>query len=187
MALNANEIVIGGTGSIKVAPVGTAAPTDIATAWAAGWLDLGFASEDGVTFSDSKNVEQKMVWQQFYAARWYVTGREATASFVLEQWNETTVPLAFGGGSITTTAGPPIHYKYEPPAAGTIDERALGVEWVDGTKIYRLIVPRVLVTEAVETKVSKADSAQLPITCGIMGTDGTFPWYMRTNDPAWAA
>lgn len=186
MAYDATQIKIAGTGKVLVAPVGTTAPTDVATAWSGTWVDLGATSEDGVTFSDSKDTEQKKIWQAFYAVRTYITGREAQLSFVLEQWNKTTVVLAFGGGTITTTAGPPAHYHYAPPSPGTVDERALGIEWVDGSEINRLIVPKGMVVDAVETNLNKADSAQLPVTFNVLGTDGSAPWYLRTNNAAFA-
>lgn len=186
MPKSASQIVVGGTGTVFVAPVGTVAPTDVAAAWAAAWVDLGYTNEDGVQFSDEKEMEALSVWQLFYAARHIITGRSSTISFVLRQWSKDTVKFAFGGGTITTTAGPPAHYMYEPPAPGTVDERALGVEWVDGTKTYRLIVPRGVVSDTVETTLTKADAADLPISFGVLGTDGSQPFYFRTNDPAFA-
>ena len=41
-------------------------------------------------------------------------------------------------------------------APGTIDERALGVEWQDGAKTYRCIVPVVTVSDNVTIEVVSA-------------------------------
>ena len=186
-------INVGSNGTIYVAPVGTVAPVDPFVAWGAAWVDLGYASEDGVTFNDAKTTERIGVWQMFYAARYIVTERDTMASFTLRQWDKNTVPLAFGGGTITTTAasaGPPVvaaHYLYTPPAPSLIDERALGIQWEDGAKVYRLIMPRVMVTEGVETNLTHTNAADLPITCGVMGVDGATAWTLRTNDPSFAA
>lgn len=182
MAKDTDEIVVGANGTIWVAPVGTTAPADEVAAPAAGWIDLGYASEDGVTFNDSRTLDAISVWQLFYAARRIVTEVETTISFVLRQWNKNTVPLAFGGGTVSTpTAG---HHKFVPPAAGTIDERALMVDWVDGAKHYRLVVPKGVATEAVETNLTKSGAADLPIGFAVLGTDGVDPWYLLTDDPA---
>ena len=186
MPKSTTQITVGANGSIFVAPVGTAAPSDIATAWAGTWVDLGYASPDGVTFTDSRTMERIAVWQLFYPGRFIITERDAMASFVLRQWSKDTVKLAFGGGTITTTAGPPAHYLYTPPSPEVIDERAIGIEWIDGTKIYRLVMPRVMVTDSVETKLARTSAADLPIKVGIMGTDGSSPWTLRTNDPSFA-
>lgn len=186
MAKSTDQITVGANGTVFLAPKGTVAPVDIATAWAAAWVDLGLTSEDGVTFTDAKTMEKINVWQLFYAARWIVTERDAKAAFVLRQWSKDTVKAAFGGGTITTTAGPPAHYLYTPPAPENIDENALGIEWKDGTKVYRLVIPRVTVTENVETKLVRAAASDLPITVSAMGTDGAAPWTLRTNDPSFA-
>jgi len=186
MALSASQIVVGGTGSVKVAPVGTTAPTDIATAWSVTWVDLGYTTEDGVTLRDEKTTTELKGWQAFYALRFLITGRAYRTSFTLMQWNKDTVPLAFGGGTITTTAGPRAHYRYDPPAPGFVDERALGIEWTDGSTVTRLIIPRGIVIDAVESQVTKSNSANLPIAFGALGTDGSVPWYLRTNNAAFA-
>jgi hypothetical protein len=186
MALSASEIVVGATGNVRVAPVGTTAPVDVATAWAAGWIDLGYATEDGVTLSNERTTEDIMAWQALDPVRTVGTARLTTVSFQLMQWNETTVPLAFGGGTVTPTAGPPAHYRYDPPADATPDERALGIQWADGTKVYRLIIPRAVVTESVETNLVKNAAGLLPLTFRALGTDGAASWYIRTSDPAFA-
>lgn len=186
MAKSTSQITVGANGTVYVAPVATVAPVDIATAWGASWVDLGYTSETGVTFTDTRTTEKIMVWQLFRAGRYIVTDADTTCSFVLRQWNKDTVKLAFGGGTITTTAGPPAHYLYTPPDPSVIDERAVGIEWIDGTKTYRLVLPRVMVTEGVETNITRSAAADLPITVGIMGVDGASAYTLRTNDPAFA-
>jgi hypothetical protein len=186
MAKSTTQITVGANGTVYVAPVGTTAPTDIASAWSGTWVDLGYTSEDGVTFRDSRTTERINVWQMFNAGRYIITEAETSASFVLRQWSKDTVKLAFGGGTITPTAGPPAHYLYTPPVPGVVDERAIGIEWIDGTKTYRLILPRVMVTEGVETNLTKASASDLPITVMAMGTDGAASWSLRTNDPSFA-
>jgi hypothetical protein len=182
-----DEIVVGSDGHIYVAPVGTAAPVDVATAWSATWIDMGYATEDGVAISKSRDIQTIMGWQSFFPLRRIVTGEDFTVAFSLMQWNESTVKLALGGGVVTTTAGPPIHYLYTPPDPGAVDDRAVGIEWQDGTKIYRLILARAMVTEGVETNLTRNNAAELPITFGVLGEAGVSPFIMRTNDPAWAA
>jgi hypothetical protein len=189
MAIDNDEIVVGANGSIYVANVGATEPTDILSGWAAAWTNLGYATEDGVTITDGKTITDKMAWQSFHPVRKLVTGRMFTVSFTLIQWNLGSVVLAFGGGSVSTpSAGV---YKYTPPTPENIDERALGIEWTDGApsvhKTYRLIVPRCIVSENVETVVSRTDSANLPITVAAVGEAGTNPWYLLTNDASMAA
>ncbi len=176
------QINVGGNGSVFVAPVGTTEPAMISTPLDAAYIDLGFVTADGATFLDGKTIEDINVWQLFYAARKLITEKEASLAFVLAQWSETNVPLAFGGGvTIMDGAG---EFSYTPPAPGVIDERAMILEWIDGTKNYRIIIPRGLVTENVETNVVKTGAAELPITFSIVGTAAGTPWFMQTDDPA---
>lgn len=182
MPNDVDEIVVGADGAIWVAPVGTAAPADESAAPAAGWVELGLASEDGATFRDGKTLEVIPVWQLFHAARRIVTARDTSVSFVLRQWNDANVPLAFGGGAVTVAAAG--HFKYDPPAAGEIDERSLLLDWHDGAKDYRLVIVRGMVTENVETKLVKNAASDLPITFAVNGSDAGSPWYLLTNDPA---
>lgn len=186
MAKDVDEIRVAANGLIHVGPLGTTAPTDTTTAWDAGWIDLGYASEDGVSISKTRDVATLNVWQSFFAARRVVTSEDFRVSFNLTQWNYQTVPLAFGGGTITDTAGA-APYTYTPPAAGSIDERAVGIEWVDGTVTYRLVIARAMVTENVETQLAKASMSELPITLGVIGEEGVDPFTIITDDPAFAA
>lgn len=182
---NPDEIVVGQNGKIMVAPVGTAAPADTAAAWGAGWIDLGLVSENGVTFRDERTRQGIPAWQLFGPARRVTTARATRATFVLRQWNGDTVTLAFGGGEVTEpTAG---NYRYEPPDPEDVDERALGIEWLDGDRIYRLIIPKGETSEAVEAALQRAAAADLPITFDVSYQPGVKPFYLLTNDAAFEA
>lgn len=184
MAQDSDAIVIAGNGSVHVAPVGTALPTTHADALNAAFVDLGYINEDGATFSDDKTKEPIPVWQSFYPLRYVVTDASASIAFALRQWDVNTVPLAFGGGAVTDVAGPPAHFLYTPPDPEEIDERACVIEWAVDTYSFRLIIPKVMVTESVETNLTRTAASDLPITLGILGTDGASPWTIRTDHPS---
>lgn len=180
MTQTASEIVVGADGSINVAPVGTAAPTDPTSAYSATWKELGFASEAGVKLHDAKTLVNIKAWQSRYTVRRIVTDHDFTAAFALIQWDKVSVPLAFGGGEVTTPT--PGVFRYAPPDAAFLDERTLGIDWQDGDKSYRLIIPRGIVQDAVDTELVHAKESELPIVFGVI-TDGTVdPWYLLTDD-----
>jgi hypothetical protein len=181
---NPNEIVVGGNGRILVAEVGTAAPADITEAASASWTELGYVSDEGVTFTVGKEIEDVNVWQSFYAVRRLMTAQSGQLGFELAQWNRDTVPLAFGGGTISEPAAGA--YRYTPPEPGPIDERALILEFEDGDYSFRIVVPVGMVTEDVETTLNKAPNGVLPITFGVNGQEGVAPWYLDTDHPAFA-
>lgn len=270
MTQTATEFVVAGSGSVNVAPLGTASPSDPVTPYASidpAWKEAGFTTEAGVKVHDGKTVYEIKSWQSFYAVRRVITAREFTLAFGLQQWNEVNVPLAFGGGAISTpiaggtstltnrvltsnvvtltTSAPHgygvgqyvvvsgytgadaifngsytitavgssttfsyalthadvstgagtgsgsatvgIVYKYTPPAAGTIDERTLGIDWVDGSKHYRVLVGKGIVQDAVDTELVKTKEAELPILFGATTATGGIPYTLLTDDPAYAA
>lgn len=184
MAWDADNIVIGANGSLHTAPVGTTAPADEVVALAAGWKDLGLISEDGVTFSNGKTVNGIPAWQSFHPVRQVVESIETTVAAVLREWSKDTTELALDGTVETVTAG---HYKLTPNSPETVNEVAAIVEWADGDKHYRLVIPRCTLTDTVETNLTRSGPADLPITLGVLGSDAADPWYLLTDDPAFAA
>jgi hypothetical protein len=193
VALDADEVVIAGNGAVYVAPLATALPADVDTALIAAYVELGYLSEDGVTWADGKEVEGVPAWQSFYDIRKYVTSKTMSLELVLRQWNDVNVKLAFGGGSVATITGPPVQYRYEPPAPESIDYRILVVEWQDGVDEYRLVVPRGMVTNEVSSQLARTTPADLPVTFEAVpegrptpGQLATQPWYFITNEGAFA-
>lgn len=182
---NANEVVVGANGQIYVGPVGTAAPTDSDSALHANFIELGYTSEDGVTVTDSKDIENVEAWQSFYAIRKIVTGREFTVAFALRQWNEHTVKLAFGGGTVANNGAG--EFSYTPPDPEDLDERAVVIDWQDDDKNYRLYVPKAIVTDNVETNLTRASAADLPITLSAVPEGTNAIYTLFTDDPAFVA
>lgn len=185
MTKNPDEIVVGQNGELYTAPAGTTMPTTEVAALDPAFVDLGYTSEDGVTLSDGKTLENIGVWQSFYPGRRLVTAREFNVSTILRQWNKGTVELAFGG-TITDEGGGT--FKLTPPAPEDLDLRALVVDWRDGTKTYRLVVPRCIIAETVESQINRSAAADLPITVSVLAEEGDDdPWNIYTDDPSWAS
>lgn len=186
MGLNTDEITVGANGKLMVGPPGTAVPASPTAVPNAAFVDVGGLSEDGLKLTDSKTIEDIKLWQMFYAARKIVTERDFQIAAVLRQWNAANVALAFGGGEVSTVSSGV--FKYEPPSPETLDERILLAYWNDGADKYLLIVPRVIVTENVETTLARSAPADLPLTFSVLGDDGVVPWSLLTTatsfDPA---
>ena len=184
---NSNQIRVAPKGDVYVAPTSVTVPTDTASAWT-GWTRLGLVNAEGVTFTETKSMVDIRAWQMAYPARRVPETKEASIAFSLAQWSQDTVQLAFGGGTVTGT-GP---YTYAPPAADVVDERALGIEWTDGASIYRIVVPRGIVSDDVETTFSRVDAAYLPIAFSVIGPSPDAeglkvnPWYLVTSDTLFA-
>jgi len=178
---HAEYVVVAGSGKVYVGPTTATAPTNVAGALvltAGNWSELGFISEDGATFTEGKDVTDINAWQSFYPVRKMVTGRTVEISFALREFNKRAVEFALGGTASINAA----EWKYTPPSPTDLSIKSLVLEWTDGTKGYRLYVPNGIVTEAVETNLTRTSAADLPVT--FSATDpGTGNIYtLFTND-----
>lgn len=180
--LNSDQIVVGGTGTIYVAPVGTPLPTAVDSTLNSLFLSLGYTTPEGVKFKLDTQSKGVMGWQSFYELRRIIESRAAAASFGLMEFDAKTVPLAFGGGEVTEpTSG---KFKYTPPTPETVDERSMIIDIEDGTRVFRIVIERGMVSNSVETDFMRTDASVLPIEFSALAaiTDGTQPWFMLTND-----
>jgi hypothetical protein len=187
---DADQVVIGADGRVCVAPVGTALPEDIAASLNVAFVDVGYVSEEGVNFADTKEVEGIPAWQSLYDIRKVVSSKETKVEFAMRQWNGENVPFAFGGGQVLTAGGV---YIYQPAVPGEMDYRSLVIEWEDGSKNYRLVVPRGMAVGEVSSQLTRTSAADLPISFEAMpdgipdaSDNDTQPWYLVTDDPSFA-
>jgi len=189
MTNDASQVVVGANGIVWVGAITATAPTDATTTMDADWTDLGFVSEDGATFTEGKDITDIGAWQSFYPIRRIITGRSVQVSFAIRQWNKDTVEFALGG-TVETNTG---EFMYTPPSPEEFDERSLTLEWFDGTKSYRLYMPKGIVSESVETNLVRTGAADLPVTFaasdpGVDINDDPISIYtLFTDDPAFAA
>ena len=185
MTLNASESLVGANGRIYVAASGTGAPASATSALSADWTELGYTTADGVNFQITRNFVDVESWQTAFPIRKLNTTITGKVIAKLIQFNEKTLPLALGGGTIEETSGV---YTFTPAAAGVVDERALIVEWSDGSKNYRIHVSRVVNAESVDIALTRTNVATLPLSFDILGSnDGSQPFTWITNDTNWAS
>lgn len=185
MAFESSEVRVTGTGHVYVAPVDTPFPATInaAVSHNAGWVELGYASEDGARFSFGREVNEIMAWQSFDPIAQVVTRVPKTVSFDLMQWNQHTVELALGGGTVSEPVSGA--YEYAPPDESFRDERALIVEGIDGDYTYRFCYRKAINEEGVEFAFVRENPVLFPITMKILAPDDDASAYIiQTNDPS---
>jgi hypothetical protein len=183
MAIDTDQVRVGVTGSVYVAPLATALPDEPDEALDVAFVDLGATNEDAFEITPSQTIEKIRAWQSSKPVRVVKTEDDLAVSFTLIQMNADTLPLAFGGGTISATVG--LASKFVPPAAGTVDERAFIFEWVDGDYTYRLCVPRGMVSETDSIPVKKDEAISLPLTVEVLGSSPD-DFFILTDDPAFA-
>lgn len=184
MSLDAEDLVVAANGRVYVGPTTANLPTSESTTLDSSFVDLGYLTEDGVTVSPSMSTESVQPWQSFYSVREIVTERELTISFELLQFNAENTVLAFGGGTVTETT--PGKYKMVPPSPEVVDKRTAIVDWQDGDKKYRLVIPVCMMSEGGEFSLSRSTPSTLAITLKALGVDNDDPFVLYTDDVAFA-
>lgn len=184
MTFNGDNVRVGTTGKIYVAPKGTTAPTDLVAAWAAGWVDLGYMSDDGCEMTYSTETEDINVWQSLSPVRKILTGVDLTLAFTAMEFKKHVVELFFPSSSIITSGGVS---TLSIPSAPDPDERAFGLEWEDGDSVNRLIISRGEVTERGSLTTSKGAAVGLQMTVSAYASSSPDIATWLSNDPAWAA
>lgn len=186
MAETASEVFVAGDGHVWVAPEATSFPTAAKpfTAPSSTWKELGYITEDGVTFSRSRQEDDLRVWQSTEPVRKLITGADSTLAFTLRQFNPNNVITAFGGG--TFVAGDSTHPGVLTlPAPSDIAVMAMIIEGIDGSDAVRMLIERVQVGGDIEINLQAGDSMNLPVTFNVLSS--TNPIKFQSTDAAWLA
>lgn len=162
------------------APVGSTAPTNIATAWAAAWVAFGLLGEDGIT--ETRNDTENT----FYALGSILVRRvrsrhERTFTVIALEDNKTLWPVLNPGSPTPTTATGVTTRIAKVPTANVL---AFGLQTVDGTVTRRIVIPRGEITNIGDrTVASESEMATYELTITVYpASDGTL-YTEITNDP----
>lgn len=174
-----------GPGILKIAPVGSTEPTDLATAWDAAWVDLGY-TEEGSTFSFDNTFEDVEVAEELDPVAILQTARNIAVSFALAELTADNLQTALNGGTITTSGVAPAEIAtFEPPEPGDFTYIALGWESVD--TLERWVFRKGLQTGTVEIARRKApDKATIPAEFRFVKPSGQAP-FMFIHDTDYSA
>lgn len=185
MANDADNVRVGLNGSVYIAPKGTTAPTDLDTAWGAGWVDLGYLSDDGVSMEYSTDSEDINAWQSLSPVRKVLTSVDMTLGFTAIELKTATMTLYFPSATMSDVSGT-VH-QLSIPAAPSPDERAIGLEWIDGDIKNRLIISRGEVTERGAITIGRSAAVGLEMTVSAYADTAPEIAVWLSNDPAWSA
>lgn len=186
MANVPGSVLIPGTGQLFLAPDGTALPVDVDEALDAAFTDLGFLHEQGATFSDGKTPGTPIfTWQRRAPIRMTVGNAEPYLELMLREWNEDTLAVAFGGGSVSTTTN---GFAFVPSVTGATVRRALVLEMSDGDVDYRLTAGAAEVHAATQVNLNRADSSALTVRFELLTpADDSAPWDILTDATQFAS
>ncbi len=183
--LTNTEILTPSRTEVYLAPVGTPAPTSIDTIPPA-WINVGHTTEDSLQFETTPEFEEFRSAQSDFPVKKFQTSIAASLQVDLAQWNTANFQLVYGGGTVEAVVGSTGLYKYTPPRLGDMTEKAALVRVIEGTKKYIYVYPQTQQTEGVSVSLNKGAAVTLPLRLDVLGADGVDPWYLITNDPAFA-
>ncbi|MFB9661598.1 hypothetical protein ACFQS3_02650 [Glycomyces mayteni] len=144
MAFDANEVRVAITGEVKVAPVGTAAPTTYKSVLDPAFKGLGYNNDEGVVESYEESTESLRAWQNNVEVRTVTTESDARLAFTLIQTNKSTLELFHKGSVIVSDGGD--GFKL-PVIVPTPDPRSFVFDVIDGDEHIRIYAP---VAEVIE-------------------------------------
>ena len=179
MANDAREVLVAQQVKIYLGPAAATPPTTL-TAPSASFIDLGYTSTDGFQISYEPTVQDIMAHQSLDPIRQIKTAQTFQLTFNLMQWNEYTVPLAFGGGSWSDASG---IYTYSPPDTNDdIAEYTLVADISDGTKDLRITLARGTVASGVQSSLVNTNAAVMPITLKAQKPTTGKAWNIITDE-----
>lgn len=166
-------------GDVRYAPVGTTAPTDTTTAYAATWKVLGLLSEDGLTESRDEDSNDFYAWGSILV-RTVRSKHKRTFQVTTLEDNSAVWSLVNPGSAAPTTATGTTTRVVKVPSANPL---AFAFDTVDGTVTKRLIVPRGEVTEIGDIVRGEGDMEMRELTVTVYGASDGVLYREITNDP----
>jgi hypothetical protein len=147
---------------LYVAPVGTAAPADTATAPAAPWQILGYISDDGPTVGSSTTTQDIKPWQSRSPIRTVITERMMTVKFILWQINPLTLAMYFDADVPTPAVDG--DFAMEVRSDGDQHLYAIMVDNADGPRAMRVIFHRASLSDAADMQIQSGAAVPLEVT-----------------------
>jgi hypothetical protein len=164
MANAADKVVVGMTGRVFVGPTGTAAPTSSESTLNSAFKELGYISQDGVTFSIEKSTNRIIAWQNADIVREVVTEASVQYSWKMLESNQEAIELYFG------TAMDDGLIELVPSATG--GRKSFVIDIVDGDKVIRHYVPSGEVVSVEEIQIANGEPVSYGVSMTAYATEG---------------
>lgn len=168
-----------GPGRLLIAAIGSTEPTDLATAWAGAWVELGY-TDAGSTFTFEGTFEDVPVAEEFVPILVLETARNINITVAAAENTARNLQIAFNGGTIDTA--PTGFVTFEPPDAGQYTPVMVGWEADDGLERY--LFRKCINTGSVAQARQKApNKSTIPLTFrGLIPDSGAKPFKAFISD-----
>jgi hypothetical protein len=156
MALDSDNVRVGTTGAVYVAPFATTGPTDSDGTLDAAFIDLGYCSPDGVKETTDKTTSQIRAWQNGALVREVVSEGTFSVDTTFIETNVAVLELYYG---VTNDAG---KFLIDPRKTG--GRQAFVIDVIDGTSIERTYIPAGEITSVGERTQASGDAVMYAVT-----------------------
>lgn len=177
--IDSSEVRLAPTGKVKVAPLGTALPTNATMATNAAFKDLGYIDEDGCSLTPGVELTDIMMWQSAVPVKTTLDTISFEVQFNMGQVNQDTWGLYFFVGSWTNNFG---QAKMQIPSSPGSQEKALIIEWVDDlSDDCRLVIPTAVLTDRESLQLVRNNAQLTGVTFRALDTSGTLAYIYSDN------
>jgi hypothetical protein len=155
MSNDATKVDVAVTGIVAFAPAGSTLPTNAVDNLDGAFTELGYMSEDGVVGSRASDNTEIKAWQNGDTVRVIKTTDTATKQFTMIETTDDVLEVYYGGsfsggnGEITGEQG---------------TRGSWVVEYRDGDKDVREVLPDAQVTEWGDTPLVNGSPVSFPVT-----------------------
>lgn len=166
-------------GAIFVAPVGTTLPTDATTTLDTAFKELGYASEDGLTNSNSPESDVIKAWGGDTVLT-LLTSKDDTFSMTLiEALNVEVLKLVYGDDNVTGTLDTGITVRAN---SGELQEHAFVIDMImKDNALKRIVIPQAKVSEVGDITYSDSDAVgyETTLQCTADASGNTHYEYLK--------
>ena len=163
MAQNTANVRKRSAGSLWTAPTGTAAPTGHSSVLAAAFVDLGYASDDGVEEERDRSLDEIRAIGGVLV-RTVVTDSSLTYAFTLLETRKESIELYYGS---TITLVPPttsVSGLVDVNPSQTGGTKSFVFDFTDGVEIKRIYIATGEVTEVEPLTMGGEDADMFGLT-----------------------
>lgn len=150
------------TGAVFRAPTGTELPTDATTALNEAFKALGYVSDDGLTNSNSMDVENVKAWGGDIVLTTQTDREDTFQCTLIEAMNIEVLKAVYGDDNVTGTLETGITVKANTKQ---LEPHAWVVDMVlKGDKVKRVVIPNGTITEIGDIVYSDEDAIGYEVT-----------------------
>ncbi|WP_432159216.1 hypothetical protein [Streptomyces sp. bgisy153] len=186
MSLNATEVRVGGGASSRIyrgdAPGVLPAPTGPTDPLNAGYVDLGYASDDGLKETHDDSTDTIVAWQGATVVRSTLTSSVLKYELKLIQTRGSTLETFHRGSVVTEPTAGIFKLEVKPPK---VDLRSWVFDVFDGDVPIRIYLGNAEVTSRGDVMYANGDAIGYPLTITAYpdaNGDLAVKW---SNDAAW--